>query len=339
MSLRQELAVILMDHVDGMRDDTYKNILESLGKIPDHKDPTSALELQKELKRQQSEYQLLEDNLFDCQDQLEGQEHFIRSASHSITMMSYRIHVLENAFRLERHRNLDLHNRVLNYQKLVKVPKAVCDGRGLYSITDIPTGVYFATDQLERSSLKAVQDMFNKYERLHRDRERADRVHWLNRNSNKTMEIYRSQLEIDNLTRGLSVVKPFYLFMREGKALSNEKVSLKEWGRRWREEVSDEVRRDIVERSKKMYRVSYPYNKSKRDPGPYLHFPEKDMVFRGALGVMEQIRFDIDRMGESINQEQAEEELRQCRIKVNGLLSKIRSLQESIDRDRLVQHL
>ncbi len=42
MSLRQELAVILMDHSDERPEQTYMDILNKLGAIPDHRDPIGA---------------------------------------------------------------------------------------------------------------------------------------------------------------------------------------------------------------------------------------------------------------------------------------------------------
>lgn len=335
MSLRQELAVILMDHVDGMRDSTYKNILEELGKIPDHKDPTSALELQKELKRQQSENRMLEDSIFDCQDQLDAQEQYIRNANASLTLMTYRVVRLENEYRLERHRNIDLHRRVLNYQKLLKVPKSSCSSKEMYSITDIPTGVYFATDQLERSSLKAVQDMFTQYDRLYKDRMWADKMLWFKRNEKKSAEIYSLQHTLDSLTKKLQPVKPFYLFMREGRNLSEENVNIKEWGRRWREEVSDTVKSEIVKRASHTYRVVYPYNKN-RNSKEYQLYPTKNQKYRASLGLMEQIRFDINCLQKrGLDTQEDETQLSIYETQVSSILSKILSIQESINADRV----
>ena len=48
-SIRQELAAILMDFTDEMTDQSYREILSRLSKIPDHKDPKKAFEIQKEL--------------------------------------------------------------------------------------------------------------------------------------------------------------------------------------------------------------------------------------------------------------------------------------------------
>lgn len=48
-SIKQEVAAILMNYTDHMSEETYMAILNELGKIPDHKDPKKAAELQKEL--------------------------------------------------------------------------------------------------------------------------------------------------------------------------------------------------------------------------------------------------------------------------------------------------
>ena len=38
-SLRQELAAILMDYTDEISDQSYRDILQRLSEIPNHKDP------------------------------------------------------------------------------------------------------------------------------------------------------------------------------------------------------------------------------------------------------------------------------------------------------------
>ena len=63
MSLRQELAAILMDHAADMRDQTYRTILDQFAKIPDHRDPVAANELQRELNRIKDRNTLLHDAL------------------------------------------------------------------------------------------------------------------------------------------------------------------------------------------------------------------------------------------------------------------------------------
>ena len=48
-SLRQELAAILMDYTDEISDQSYRDILQKLSEIPNHKDPKKANEIQKQL--------------------------------------------------------------------------------------------------------------------------------------------------------------------------------------------------------------------------------------------------------------------------------------------------
>ena len=48
-SVKQEVAAILMDYTDKIPEQDYIDILNRLGKIPDHKDPKKATEIQKEL--------------------------------------------------------------------------------------------------------------------------------------------------------------------------------------------------------------------------------------------------------------------------------------------------
>ena len=50
-SVKQEVAAILMDFTEQMPEDVYMEILRQLGNIPDHKDPKTAAEIQKELDR------------------------------------------------------------------------------------------------------------------------------------------------------------------------------------------------------------------------------------------------------------------------------------------------
>ena len=50
-SVKQEVAAILMDFTEQMPEDVYMEILRQLGNIPDHKDPKTAAEIQKEFDR------------------------------------------------------------------------------------------------------------------------------------------------------------------------------------------------------------------------------------------------------------------------------------------------
>ena len=62
-SIKQEVAAILMDYTDKIPESTYMKILKRLGDIPDHKDPKSALELQKQVDELTNEKNELEDKL------------------------------------------------------------------------------------------------------------------------------------------------------------------------------------------------------------------------------------------------------------------------------------
>ena len=60
-SLKQEVAAILMDYTDKIPEQVYMNILNRLGKIPDHKDPRKAAEIQKDLDEANQNVSMLED--------------------------------------------------------------------------------------------------------------------------------------------------------------------------------------------------------------------------------------------------------------------------------------
>lgn len=60
-SLKQEVAAILMDYTDNIPEQVYMNILNRLGKIPDHKDPRKAAEIQKDLDEANQNVSMLED--------------------------------------------------------------------------------------------------------------------------------------------------------------------------------------------------------------------------------------------------------------------------------------
>jgi hypothetical protein len=60
-SLRQELAAILMDYTDKIPEQTYIDILNRLGNIPDHKDPMKAAEILKELNEERELRDMAED--------------------------------------------------------------------------------------------------------------------------------------------------------------------------------------------------------------------------------------------------------------------------------------
>jgi hypothetical protein len=60
-ALKQEVAAILMDYTDKIPEQVYMNILNRLGKIPDHKDPRKAAEIQKDLDEANQNVSMLED--------------------------------------------------------------------------------------------------------------------------------------------------------------------------------------------------------------------------------------------------------------------------------------
>ena len=60
-SIKQEVAAILMDYTDKMSEETYMDILNKLGEIPDHKDPKKAIEIQKELDVTKENLSMMED--------------------------------------------------------------------------------------------------------------------------------------------------------------------------------------------------------------------------------------------------------------------------------------
>ena len=68
MSVRQEVAAILMDHAEVIPDANYRDILEALGRIPEERDPTSNRDLRHELESLQQRYVRLEYQLEDYQE-------------------------------------------------------------------------------------------------------------------------------------------------------------------------------------------------------------------------------------------------------------------------------
>lgn len=85
MSLRQELAAILMDHADEMPEQTYMTILNKLAKIPDHKDPIGAADLQKQLDEERHARELVEESNELFAEQLQESAEYIDNA-HSIIL-------------------------------------------------------------------------------------------------------------------------------------------------------------------------------------------------------------------------------------------------------------
>ena len=60
-AVKQEVAAILMDYTDQIPEQVYIDILNKLGKIPDHKDPRKAAEIQRELEEANENLSILED--------------------------------------------------------------------------------------------------------------------------------------------------------------------------------------------------------------------------------------------------------------------------------------
>ena len=80
MSLRQELAAILMDHSEEMSEQTYMTILNKLAKIPDHKDPIGAADLQKQLDEERHARELVEESNELFAEQLQESAEYIENA-------------------------------------------------------------------------------------------------------------------------------------------------------------------------------------------------------------------------------------------------------------------
>ena len=77
MSFRQELAAILMDHADEMPEQTYMTILDKLAKIPNHKDPIAAADLQKQLDEEREEREAAEESNELLVEQLHDADEYI----------------------------------------------------------------------------------------------------------------------------------------------------------------------------------------------------------------------------------------------------------------------
>lgn len=70
MSIRQEVAAILMDYSDQLTDQVYRSILDRLANIPEEKDPTPVQPLKQELFTLKQKYQLLLDTLENTEEDL-----------------------------------------------------------------------------------------------------------------------------------------------------------------------------------------------------------------------------------------------------------------------------
>lgn len=297
MSLRQELAAILMDHTDGMQEATYKAILDELGKISADRDPADAKALQQELTATQKRNHQLEDAIYDYQDQYgavvrENQrfQHLYQQSLLSLNLVKYQVDRHCQEATRERHRNVELHRRLEKFQKIVKLSKTAKHDRSLYSLTAIPTGVYFYSDREETETLRAVYQLFRTYDGYYASAEWARyRDHW------KRINFLQSQ--IDLLSKKLVRVTPYHLFlhdMKRGLVETNDPLptSAREWGRRWKT-ISPYLRNEFIQRAQHTYRIVYPHNK-KRSSREYLYIKPGSNEYRSALGLLAKICFDMD---------------------------------------------
>lgn len=297
MSLRQELAAILMDHTDGMKDSTYKAILDELGKIPADRDPAEAKALQQELTATQKRNHQLEDTIYDYEDQYgavvrENQrfQNLYQQSSISLNIARYQIDRHSQDAQRARHRNVELHRRLEKFQKLIKLPKTAKHDRNLYSLTAIPTGVYFHSDREEKETLRSVYQLFRTYDGYYA------RAEWT-RYYDHWKRIHFLQSQIDLLSKKLVCVSPYHLFLRDmkrGLVETNDPLpkSAREWGLRWRL-ASPYFRDEFIKRAQNTYRIVYPYNK-KRTSKEYLYIKTGSNEYRSSLGVLAKICFDMD---------------------------------------------
>ena len=93
-SVKQEVAAILMDYTDKIPEQIYMEILNKLGKIPDHKDPKKAVEIQKELDETKENLSMLEDErdllTEEVQSEIELREEW-QSAGRSLAFLCEKI--------------------------------------------------------------------------------------------------------------------------------------------------------------------------------------------------------------------------------------------------------
>lgn len=83
-SIKQEVAAILMDYTDHMTEDAYMAILNELSKIPDHRDPKTAVELQKELDTATKQLYSVEEQEELLRDELARAENYINYTNRAI---------------------------------------------------------------------------------------------------------------------------------------------------------------------------------------------------------------------------------------------------------------
>ena len=286
-----------MDHTDGMKDFTYKAILDELGKIPADRDPAEAKALQRELTATQKRNHQLEDTVYDYEEQynaLVRENHRFQNLYHqsniSLNTAKYQIDRHSQDAQRARHRNVELHRRLEKFQKLIKLPKTAKHDRKLYSLTAIPVGVYFHSDREEKETLRAVSQLFRTYDRYY------VRAEWT-RYYDHWKRIHYLQSQIDLLSKKLVCVSPYHLFLRDMKRGVVETwlplpKSAREWGLRWRL-ASPYFRDEFIKRAKNTYRIVYPYN-TKRTTTEYLYIKTGSNEYRSCLGLLAKISFDMD---------------------------------------------
>lgn len=303
MSLRQEVAAILMNHTDGMKEATYKAILDELGKIPADRDPAEAKALQKELTALQSRTHQLEDVVFDYQDQYaaifrENQRLHTYSlqvvTAHNIIQIQ--LDSLKQKATCARNRNAELYRRLHQFSKAIQQPGLLSPkDRDLYSLTVIPTGVYFDTEDLEKKTLGAVQILFDTYQYYYEKEERIRQI-------KKCDRIYTLQQNIDDLSKTLVRVSAYHLFIHDVKK-GQFKIagvcpnSSSGWGKLWRE-TDTFCRQDFQTRAQDTWRVVYPYNRRRTTQAlktnGYLYFKKGSSAYRSKLGLIDKTQLDID---------------------------------------------
>ena len=135
MSLRQELAVILMDHSDEMPEQTYMDILNKLGAIPDHRDPIGAADLQKQLnvsKRELEESETANELLI---EQLEDAEEYINTSNRLILaiMKSAPLYEDDDNVVFEKYRELEGPNWTRRHRAAARARSISMESNSIYS--------------------------------------------------------------------------------------------------------------------------------------------------------------------------------------------------------------